>query len=141
MTLSQKFFGILSGLIMILAWATLILFTDERMRSVSGQAGVNTPLFVWIVLGPVPLFIGSGMSFFSKSQHQLAVFKAGVPGFLLWTMFMALFPGIGTFSKISPMFPTLGGYLVMIAFMMLFWWRSRMAPAGHPARIKESESP
>ncbi|WP_424028684.1 hypothetical protein [Methanoregula sp.] len=134
----QKFFGVLCGLVLILVWATLLLFADEHMLLVSGQANVNSALFVWIFLGPVLLFIGTGMYFSSRSdwsemkrQQLYAVFKAGILGFFLWTLVMVLFPGIGTLSAISPMLPTLGGYLLMLFLMMFLLWRSRVQVTGH----------
>jgi hypothetical protein len=132
MTISQKFFGILSGLIMILAWVTLLLFTDEHLHLVSGQANANTSLFVWILLGPVPLFIGTGMYYSmrsgwteTKKQEYADAFRGGNMGFLLWALVILLFPGIRTISTLFPLFPLLGGYLLIFLLMVFFRWRHR----------------
>ena len=61
---SGKIFGILSGLVIIVAWFTLFLFIHEQNLPFFNQIYLNLPLFEWINIGPgPPVYRGRLVSF------------------------------------------------------------------------------
>jgi hypothetical protein len=131
----MKFIGILIGLMLWLLWAFLIFALGSISIIQNNQLTIRDPFGAWIFLGPLPLIVGAGLYYFTrtywpdlKRQQQFAVLEGGSIGFFVWTVLVITIPEIKTANSI---FPDLAGWLFMLVIMLYFRWRS-IAGTGSP---------
>jgi hypothetical protein len=122
--LTGKIIGTLSGLMLWVIWGFLFFFIESISFRLNNQINLHYSLGTWIYLGPMPLFVGAGYLYFTRTYwsdlkllQQAAALKGGVLGFFLWTAVIIIFPGIG---EVSSIFPNLAGWLFMLVLILYF---------------------
>jgi uncharacterized membrane-anchored protein len=126
----QKILGIVSGLILVMAWTILILYIESTTISYHQNAFLN-PFLAWINLGPVPVFIGFGFYYFERSswsdakkEQQFSALNGIIAGFFLWIAVILIQPP--QINTSYDTYPTLGGYLLMLVLALAFQGKLRL---------------
>jgi len=87
---------------------------------------LETALFQWIVLGPVPLFIGGFTYYFTRSGlsdatriEQVAAIKGVFAGYILWIFAILILPP-QTCETGFNVYPVVAGYLLILVLALAF---------------------
>lgn len=133
MTTEQKnrnISGIICGLGTFLVWYMVLLFIYEPA---SPFHNLDSALFQWIVLGPVPLFLGGIVYCFTQSglsevrrAEQVAAIKGIIVGYLLWIPAIFIVPPQACDNGFN-VYPVVAGYLLMLVFALAFQKKSGQA--------------
>ncbi|MFA5332234.1 MAG: hypothetical protein WC342_07635 [Methanoregula sp.] len=124
--------GIVLGLILIFVWTLLAVHIESS--TVAGHQNVYAnPLFAWINLGPVPLFIAAGFCYFMRSdlpagkrRNDVAGIKGMIAGFFVWLAAILVILPPGNTNTLN-IYPVIGGYLLMLVFAFAFQGKIRVS--------------
>ena len=122
---NDRIIGPLFGLLLCIIWLAVIIFIEGLFFP--GQNMADNLLISWINIGLIPFFVSLGvyLLYYRKfggveAARSMIALKCVLAGFAIWLVVIRLFL---MESGISYMLVDAGGFLIIIALILIFEWK------------------